>query len=66
MLIVAPTGTTKDATFLLTPKSCEVVFKVTGIVAALEDVEKANNIGSRIFLKNVKGLSFAKYLNSIE
>ena len=26
--MVAPTGTTKDATFLLTPKSCEVVFKV--------------------------------------
>ena len=40
ILIVAPTGTTKDETSFFTPKSSVTVFNVTGIVAADEDVEK--------------------------
>ena len=66
IFIVAPTGTTNDATFLSTPKSCETVFNVTGMVAALDDVEKANKIGSFIFLKKAMGLIFAKYLRNKE
>ena len=50
ILIVAPTGTTKEETFLLTPKSFWTVLSVTGIVAALEDVENAKIATSFIFL----------------
>ena len=48
MLIVAPTGTTKEAMSFLTPISWLTVFNVTGIVAALEEVEKANIAASFI------------------
>ena len=44
ILIVAPTGTTKDETSFFTPSSSVTVFNVIGIVAALEDVENANKI----------------------
>tara|TARA_B110000967_G_C18492364_1_gene367388 strand:- start:43 stop:243 length:201 start_codon:yes stop_codon:yes gene_type:complete len=66
MLMVAPTGITKEAIFLLTPRSVVTVFKVTGIVAALDDVEKAKIAVSFIFLKNTKGLKFVKILRKIE
>ena len=42
ILMVAPTGTTKEETSFFTPKSSVTVFRVIGIVAALEEVEKAN------------------------
>ena len=59
--MVAPTGITKDETFLSTPKSFWTVFKVTGIVAALEEVENAKITTSFIFLKNVKIFKFDKF-----
>ena len=40
----------KEATDLSTPKSPSTVFKVTGIVAALLEVEKANKIAFLILL----------------
>jgi hypothetical protein len=53
MFIVAPTGITNDETFLFTPRSFWTVLRVTGIVAALEDVENAKMATSFIFLKKV-------------
>ena len=50
IFIVAPTGTTNAETSFLTPSSSVTVFKVTGIVAALEDVENAKSATSFIFL----------------
>jgi hypothetical protein len=50
ILIVAPTSTTNDETSLLTPKSSLTVCKVTGIVAALEEVENANQATFLLFL----------------
>ena len=64
--MVAPTGITNEAIFLLTPKSVVTVFKVTGIVAALDDVEKAKIAVSLIFLKNTSGLKFVNILRKIE
>ena len=61
--MVAPTGTTKEETSFLTPKSSVTVFRVTGIVAALEEVEKANKATFLIFLKKVIGLRLAKNLS---
>ena len=66
ILIVAPTGTTKDETSFFTPKSSVTVFNVTGIVAADEDVEKANRATFLIFLKNISGFKFAKSLSNKE
>ena len=60
MLIVAPTGITKDETSFLTPKSSVTVFRVTGIVAAEEDVENANRATFLIFRKKINGFKFAK------
>ena len=51
IFIVAPTGTTKDETSFFTPRSSVTVFKVTGMVAALDEVEKAQ-IG-KVFLLNI-------------
>ena len=48
ILIVAPTGTTNEAISFLTPISWFTVFNVTGIVAALEEVENANIAASFI------------------
>ena len=42
ILMVAPTGITKDETSFFTPRSSVTVFNVTGIVAALDDVENAH------------------------
>ena len=42
ILIVAPTGITKDETSFFTPRSSVTVFSVTGMVAALDEVENAN------------------------
>ena len=64
--MVAPTGITNEAIFLLTPRSVVTVFRVTGIVAALEDVEKAKIAVSFIFLKKIRGLKFVKILRKIE
>ena len=50
ILMVAPTGITNDETSFLTPRSSETVLRVTGIVAALEDVEKAKSATFLIFL----------------
>ena len=66
MLIVAPTGTTKDETSFFTPKSSLTVLSVTGIVAAEEEVEKANNATFLIFLKNIRGFKLAKSFKSNE
>ena len=46
--MVAPTGTTNAETSFLTPSSSVTVFRVTGIVAALEDVENAKSATSTI------------------
>ena len=62
IFMVAPTGTTKEATSFFTPRSSDTVFKVTGIVAALDDVEKANKATFLIFLKKIIGFKFAKIL----
>tara|TARA_Y100000739_G_C20296962_1_gene323650 strand:- start:58 stop:276 length:219 start_codon:yes stop_codon:yes gene_type:complete len=60
ILIVAPTGTTNEETSFLTPRSSVTVLRVTGIVAALDEVEKANKATFLIFLKKVIGFRFAK------
>ena len=66
IFIVAPTGTTKDETSFLTPRSSVTVFRVTGIVAALEEVEKANKATFLIFRKKTNGLRLAKDLSISE
>jgi hypothetical protein len=40
MLIVAPTGITNEETSFFTPSSSVTVLRVTGMVAALDDVGK--------------------------
>ena len=50
--MVAPKGIVNDAIFLSTPISSVTVFKVTGIVAFEEEVEKAKIINGLNFLKN--------------
>ena len=52
ILIVVPSGIRKRATEGSACKSCSAVFMVTGIVAALDEVEKANNIGVMAPLRN--------------
>ena len=66
ILMVAPTGITKEATFLLIPRLLVAVFKVTGIVAALDEVLNAKSIASFICLKNWIGDTFAKVFNISE
>ena len=56
MLIVAPTGSTKEVTSLETPSLFSVVSKLSGNVAALELVVKANNCTGYIVL--IKKLGF--------
>ena len=66
ILIVAPTGTTKEETFLLTPKSFWTVLSVTGIVAALEDVENAKiatSLGHEVQDKYFNLLGFLEKVN---
>ena len=55
ILIVAPTGKTNPETSLSTPKCSSTLSIVTGNVAALELVEKANNCAGLICFKNHKG-----------
>ena len=63
ILMVAPTGTTNAETSFLTPRSSVTVFKVTGMVAALDEVEKANSATFLIFLKKINGFNFARSLS---
>ena len=53
MLMVAPMGKTKLVTSLSTPRFSSTHSMVTGKVAALELVEKANNCAGAIPLKKV-------------
>ena len=62
MLIVVPRGIQKELTDLFTPNFSSTVFKVTGIVALLDDVLKANKIASLIFVKKNKGFTFARII----
>ena len=55
MLMVAPSGSTNDATSFDTPRFRSVTRIVTGSVAALEDVEKATSCACAIPRKNVTG-----------
>lgn len=59
MLIVIPSGSTKDAIWWSTPSSFVVVSMLRGKVAALEDVENPKSITFTIFLINVIGFNFA-------
>ena len=56
-------ATMKEDTSFFTPRSSVTVFKVTGIVAALDEVEKANRATFLIFLKKINGFKFAKILS---
>mgnify|MGYP003310940778 CR=1 FL=1 len=49
-----------------TPKSSLTVLSVTGIVAADEEVEKANRATFLIFLKNISGFKLARSFRSKE
>ena len=51
ILIVAPSGTTKEVTGLDTPRSCSVTFIAVGNVALLLDVLNATAITGKYFLK---------------
>jgi hypothetical protein len=64
--MVAPTGMTNEPIFLFTPRSVVTVLRVTGIVAALDDVEKAKIAVSFIFLKKTMGLKLVNILRKIE
>ena len=55
ILMVAPRGTTKEATSLRTPMRCSTVSRVTGRVALLEEVEKPKSMGARIFRRKIMG-----------
>ena len=50
-------GTVKEATLLSTPRRFFTDSRVTGIVALLLAVEKANNWAARILRKKIVGLS---------
>ena len=60
MLMVMPSGRTKEAIFSSTPSSSTVVLTLSGSVAALEEVEKPKTATRVIFLANLKGLRCAK------
>ena len=66
IFIVAPKGTVNDATFLFTPILSITVFKVTGIVAFDEEVEKANIINDFTLSKKLNGLILANKIKSAE
>ena len=53
MFMVVPKGTQKELTDFPTPSFSSTVLSVIGIVALLDEVLKANNIVSRIFVKKV-------------
>ena len=65
MFIVAPTGKTKLETSLSTPMCSSTLSIVTGSVAALELVEKANNCAGLNCFKNTIGFFFVKKLTNI-
>ena len=64
MFMVVPKGIQKELTDLSTPSFSSTVFKVTGMVALLEDVLKAKMIASLIFEKKTKGLIFANEVSN--
>ena len=64
IFIVVPKGIQKELTDLSTPNFSSTVFKVTGMVALLEEVLKAKIIASLIFVKKTKGLIFAKEVSN--
>ena len=66
MLTVAPSGSTKLAILLDTPRFSSAVCMVTGSVALELDVEKPNNCGLRMRLKNSTGLRRAMNLTISE
>ena len=62
--MVVPKGMQNELTDLSTPSFSYTVFKVTGMVALLEDVVKAKMIASLIFVKKVRGLILANEVSS--
>ena len=58
-LIVAPIGSTKEATLLETPTFIWTVLSVTGRVAPEELVENAINTGSRMIAKWIRAMQNA-------
>ena len=66
ILMVAPRGTVNEATLLSTPRRFSTVRNVTGIVAPLEAVLKANANAERILLKKVLTLRPVKNLKISE
>ena len=56
MLMVAPSGTEKPATLLLTPRRFSTVRSVIGNVAPEDAVENAKAQTRRIFCNSVTGL----------
>ena len=63
MLIVAPNGTEKPATLLLTPSRFSTVLRVIGSVAPEDAVEKAKAHTLRIFCNRMPGLSPVSIFN---
>ena len=58
MLMVIPSGSTKEAIFSSTPSSSVVVFTLSGRAAALEEVENPNTATRKIFFANFTGFCF--------
>ena len=59
MLMVMPSGRTKEAMLSSTPNSSSHTLMFRGRVAALEEVEKPNTATLAIFRMKVKGFSLA-------
>ena len=57
MLMVIPSGRTKEAIFSSTPSSSTVVFTLRGRVAALDEVEKPKTATFKILLANLNGFN---------
>ena len=66
ILIVAPSGTEKPATLLLTPNRFSMVRKVMGNVAPDDAVEKAKAQTLRIFCNRMTGLRPVKTFSKTE
>ena len=65
MLMVAPRGTEKPATLLLTPSRFSTVRKVMGSVAPEEAVENAKAQTRRIFCSRIAGLKPVSVLSKV-
>ena len=59
MLMVMPSGRTKEAMLSSTPNSSSLTLMFRGRVAALEEVEKPKTATFAIFLMNLMGFSLA-------